>query len=80
MKSRRDSADLTEAFVQEGQGTGNYATIAKTFSASCDGEGFPAACLAVSKYGAIIASQYTAQKPVTGNETNCYNSSTTQRS
>lgn len=54
-------ADLAEAFIQVGQGAGNNASISVTLSPSCDGKGLPTARLAIGKYGAIIASQYTAK-------------------
>lgn len=53
-------ADLAEAFIQVGKGAGNNASITVMLSASCDGKGLPTACLAIGKYGAIIASQNTA--------------------
>ncbi len=53
-------ADLAEAFEQVGKGAWNNAAITVALGPSCDGKGLPTACLAIGKYGAIIASQYTA--------------------
>lgn len=46
---------------QVGKGARNNATITVPLRPSGDGEGLPTACLAIGKYGPIIASQYTAQ-------------------
>ncbi len=54
-------ADLTEVFKQIGEGARDNATITVALSTSCDGKGLPTACLAIGKYGAIIASQHTVQ-------------------
>lgn len=54
-------ADLAEAFKQVGKGTGNNATITVALGPSRDGEGLPTSRLTIGKYGAIIASQYTAK-------------------
>lgn len=57
---RRGYTHLAEALVQVWQGSRDDATVAVALGPSCDGEGFPAARLAVRKYGAIVASQYAA--------------------
>lgn len=51
-------------FEQVGKGAGNNATITVPLCAAGDGEGLTTACLAIGKYGPIIARQYTVQKHI----------------
>ena len=60
-KNKLCCADLADAFIQVGKGAGNNATITVALCTSCNGKGLPTARLAIGKYGAIIAIQYTAQ-------------------
>lgn len=53
-------ANLAETFVQVGQCAWNNASITVMLGSSSDGKSLPTARLPIGKYGAIIASQYTA--------------------